>query len=179
MKKVLIISPHFPPSNLTAVHRARFFARHLTKFGWEPTILTVHEKFYEEKLDHNLEKLVPQNIRIEKVNAIPVGKPRLIGDIGLRAFFSMYKKAKTLVRQQKIDFVYIIIPSFYGALWGRWLHFTTGVKYGIDYIDPWVHEFAGFKKKMSRAWWATKVSGLLEPIAVKHASLITGVAESY
>ncbi|MEZ5028756.1 MAG: hypothetical protein R2765_08220 [Ferruginibacter sp.] len=62
---------------------------------------------------------------------------------------------------------------------GRWLHHATGVPYGIDYIDPWVHVFAGSNKKLSRAWWATKVSAWLEPIAVKHASLITGVAASY
>ena len=54
MRKILIISPHFPPSNLAAVHRSRLFAHHLPAFGWEPIILTVHEKFYEEKLDHNL-----------------------------------------------------------------------------------------------------------------------------
>ena len=61
MKKILIISPHFPPSNLAAVHRSRLFAQHLPAFGWEPIILTVHEKFYEERLDHNLEKLFRAN----------------------------------------------------------------------------------------------------------------------
>lgn len=179
MKKILIISPHFPPSNLTAVHRARFIANHLPDFGWEPIILTVHEKYYEEELDFNLAKLLPQGLRIEKVNAFKITRPRLIGDIGLRSFYQMYKKAKQLIREEKIDFVYITIPSFYGALWGRWLHKSTGVKYGIDYIDPWVHEFPGSEKIFSRHWFATKVSGFLEPIAVKKASLITGVAASY
>ncbi len=179
LKKILIISPHFPPSNLTAVHRARFIANHLPSFGWEPIILTVHEKYYEEELDLNLEKLLPQDLRIEKANAFKITRPRLIGDIGLRSFFQMYKKAKQVIRQEKIDFVYITIPSFYGALWGRWLHKTTEVKYGIDYIDPWVHEFPGSEKIFSRHWFATKVSGFLEPVAVKKASLITGVAASY
>ncbi len=179
MKKILIISPHFPPSNLTAVHRARFFANHLPEFGWEPIILMVHEKYYEEELDHNLEKLLPAGLRIEKANAFGVTRPRIIGDIGLRAFFQVFKKAKTLIREEKIDFLYITIPSFYGALWGRWLHEKTGIKYGIDYIDPWVHEFPGGKKLFSRAWFATRISHLLEPIAVKKASLITGVAASY
>lgn len=179
MRKILIISPHFPPSNLTAVHRARFIANHLPDFGWEPIILTVHEKFYEEEPDWNLHKLLPQNLRIEKVKAMRITKPRTIGDIGLRAFISMYRKAKQLIKEEKIDFLYITIPSFYGALWGRWLHNSTGIKYGIDYIDPWVHEFPGSNKIFSRHWFATIVSGWLEPIAVKKASLITGVAESY
>lgn len=179
MKKILIISPHFPPSNLTAVHRARFFANHLSVFGWEPIILTVHEKYYEEELDRNLEKILPPGLRIEKANAFKLTRPRLIGDIGLRGFIQIYKKAKQLILKEKIDFTYITIPSFYGALWGRWLHKSTGVKYGIDYIDPWVHQFPGSEKIFSRHWFATKVSGFLEPIAVKKASLITGVAASY
>ena len=179
MKKILIISPHFPPSNLTAVHRARLFANHLPAFGWAPIILTVDEKYYEEKLDWELYKLLPPELRIEKVKAMKITRPRLIGDIGLRAFFSMYRKAKQLIREEKIDFLYITIPSFYGALWGRWLHEKTGVPYGIDYIDPWVHQFPGSERIFSRHWFATRISHFLEPIAVKKASLISGVAASY
>lgn len=179
MKKILIISPHFPPSNLTAVHRARFFANHLPENGWEPVILMVHEKYYEEGPDLNLEKMLPPFLRVEKVSAMKLTKPRLIGDIGLRAFRSMYRRAKQLIKEEQIDFVYITIPSFYGALWGRWLHQSTGIAYGIDYIDPWVHEFPGSNKLFSRHWMATQVAKFLEPIAVKKVSLITGVAASY
>lgn len=179
MKKILIISPHFPPSNLAAVHRSRLFAMHLPAFGWEPVILAVHEDYYEEALDRNLEAMLPQNLRVEKVKAMKVGKPRLVGDIGLRGFFQLYGRAKELIKKEKIDFLYIPIPSFYVALLGRWLHVSTGVTYGIDYIDPWVHTFAGSDKLFSRHWFSTKLSGMLEPIAIKHAKLITGVAEGY
>jgi hypothetical protein len=179
MKKILFISPHFPPSNLAAVHRARLFAQHLPNFGWQPIVLMVHEKFYEEKLDENLAKLVPANLQVEKVNAFAVTKPRLIGDIGLRAFFQLYKKAKSIIKTEKIDFLYIPIPSFYCALLGRWLHSSTKIKYGIDYIDPWVHQFPGSNIFFSRHWFSSKIAGFLEPIAIKKASLITGVAEGY
>ena len=179
MKRVLIISPHFPPSNLAAVHRSRLFVQHLPSFGWEPFILTVHEKHYEEELDRNLEKLLPAGLHIEKVSAFPVTRPRLIGDIGLRAFFQLYRRAKKMIRNKKIDFLYIPIPSFYVALLGRWLHASTGVAYGIDYIDPWVHQFPGSNKLFSRHWFSTRIAKLLEPVAIKKASLITGVAEGY
>lgn len=179
MKKILIISPHYPPSNLAAVHRSRLFAQHLPAFGWEPIILTVHEDYYEEALDWNLHKLLPPEQRIEKVKAFPVTKPRLIGDIGVRAFLQLYKRAKQLILKEKIDFLYIPIPSFYVALLGRWLNETTGIRYGIDYIDPWVHHFPGSDKKFSRHWWSTQIAKILEPIAVKKAGLITGVAEGY
>lgn len=179
MKKILIITPHYPPSNLAAVHRSRLFAQHLPAFDWEPVILTVHEDYYEEALDWNLHKLLPDGQRIEKVKAFSVTRPRLIGDIGLRAFFQLYRGAKKLIQKEQIDFLYIPIPSFYGALLGRWLHEQTGIRYGIDYIDPWVHHFPGSDKTFSRHWWSTQLSKFLEPIAVKKASLITGVAEGY
>jgi hypothetical protein len=155
------------------------FAQHLPAFGWEPVILTVHEDFYEEAPDWNLVKLLPPGLRMEKVKAFKNTKPRIIGDIGLRAFFQLYKRAKHLIKKENFDFLYIPIPSFYCALLGRWLHATTGIKYGIDYIDPWVHQFPGSHKLFSRHWFTTKLATFLEPIAVKKASLITGVAEGY
>ena len=179
MKKVMIITSHYPPSNLAAVHRSRLFAQHLPSFGWEPIILTIHEKFYEEKLDWNLFNLIPNYQRIVKASAFKITNPRLIGDIGLRGFFQLRRRALVLIKKEKIDFVYIPIPSFYMALIGPYLFKKTGVKYGIDYIDPWVHNFPGSDKIFSRHWFSTQFAKLLEPIAVKYASLITGVSEGY
>ena len=179
MKNILIISPHYPPSNLAAVHRSRLFAQHLPAFGWNPIILTVHEDFYEEALDWNLHNLIPSGQHIEKVSAFKVTKPRLIGDIGLRGYFQLRRRALELIRSEKIDFVYISIPSFYMALLGPYLFKRTSVPYGIDYIDPWVHVFPGSDKIFSRHWFTTQLAKFLEPIAVKHASLISGVSEGY
>jgi len=175
----LIITSQFPPSNLTGVHRARLFANHLPEYGWEPIVLTVDEKYYEEKLDPDLSSLLPPGLRIEKVSAFRITKPRTIGDIGLRAFFQLHKKAKQIIRTEKIDFLYIPIPSFYIALLGRWLHRETRIHYGIDYIDPWVQPGSGHKALFSRSSMSNGVARILEPVAVKRASLITGVAEGY
>ncbi|MEJ7627556.1 MAG: hypothetical protein WKF35_11880 [Ferruginibacter sp.] len=179
MKKILIIAPHFPPSNLAAVHRSRLFAQHLPAFGWKPVILTVDEKYYEEVPDHALVKLLSPDLQVEKASAWKITRPRLVGDIGLRAFYSLYKKAKHLIKKESIDFLYIPIPSFYTALLGRWLHSSTGIRYGIDYIDPWVHTFPGSEKKFSRHWFSSRIAECLEPVAIKKASLITGVAPGY
>jgi hypothetical protein len=178
-KKILIITPQFPPSNLAAVHRSRLFAMHLPNFGWTPIILTIDERYYEEELDYNLKKLLPAELRIERVKAFPLTRPRIIGDSGLRGFLQLYRKAKEIIKREKVDFVYIPIPSFYTALLGRWLHRTTGIRYGIDYIDPWVHHFPGSERILSRHWLSAKLAKFLEPIAIKKASLITGVAEGY
>jgi len=65
--RILIIFPHFPSSNLAGVHRPRLFAQHLPEFGWEPVILIVDKKYYEEAPDWNLVKLFPKDLRINKV----------------------------------------------------------------------------------------------------------------
>lgn len=175
----MIITSHYPPSNLTGVHRARLFAKYLPQFGWNPIILTVDESFYEEKLDFHLKELIPKGQHIERVKAFSISKPRLVGDLGLRAFFHLKKKASEIIQANKIDFVFILIPSFYLSLLGPLLHRTHGVKYGIDYIDPWVHVFPGSEKIFSRHWFSTKLSKILEPIAVRRASLISSVSSSY
>jgi hypothetical protein len=179
MKRVLIITSHFPPSNLAGVHRGRLFAKYLPNYGWDPIVLTVDEKFYEEKLDYDLNLFVPTSLHIEKVSAFNNSNPRTIGDIGIRAFFQMLKKANGLIKQYPIDFIYIIIPSFYLSLLGPILFRKHGIKYGIDYMDPWVHDFPGTEKMFSRHWWSTIFSKILEPIALKNVSLLTTVAPKY
>lgn len=155
------------------------FANHLPHCSWEPIVLTVDEHYYEEKPDPELLELIPEEQRIEKVSALPVTRPRIIGDVGLRGFFQLLHRASNLIKRERIDFVYIFIPSFYLAVIGKVLFMRFGVKYGIDYIDPWVHYFPGSEKKFSRHWFSTLVAKILEPWAVSAASLITGVSASY
>ena len=179
MKKVIIVAPHFPPSNLAAVHRSRLFAMHLPSFGWEPIVVTVDHRYYEELQDWNLAKLVPASLRIESVRAWSVKPFRLVGDIGVRGFIPMLRRILKIIRQERIDFLYIPIPSNYAALLGRIVYERTKIPYGIDYIDPWVHTWPGTEHKGSKAWWSMKLSEWLEPFAVKRAALITGVAKGY
>ena len=40
-RRVLMVSPHFPPDSSAATHRVRLLAPHLAGYGWEPTVVTV------------------------------------------------------------------------------------------------------------------------------------------
>ena len=51
MRRVLMISPHFPPDSTAATHRVRLLAPHMAGHGWEPTVLTVDPRDYEGRLD--------------------------------------------------------------------------------------------------------------------------------
>lgn len=180
MKKILIIYPHWPPSNLAGIHRPRLIGNYIHEFGWQPIVLTVKPEFYEEQPDPNIALTVSKTIDVRYTNAFkPFTKFRFFGDIGLRAFFQLKKAALKIIREEKIDFVWIPIPSFYVAVLGRLLHNKTNVKYGIDYIDPWVNGFTNYEQKYSKAWISNKIAKILEPYAVNKASLLSGVSTSY
>ncbi len=177
MKTVLIIYPHWVPANLAGVQRPRLIGNYLKQFGWHPLLLTVDSQYYEEPLDSLMLKTVSDDIEVVYTKAYNVTKPRLIGDIGLRAFPFLKKEALRLCKERDINFIWIPIPSFYTAILGRILYNKTKIPYGIDYIDPWVRDITN--QNDSRAKFSQIVARTLEPYAVKKAALITGVSTPY
>ena len=140
MKKLLIVYPHWPPSNLAGVHRSRLIANFSREFGWDVTVLTVNESHYEETLDPDLCKLVAPHVEVVKTEAWGVFEllgRRLIGDIGIRGWFHLRKRMLALLRSKDYDFVWIPIPSWYTSLLGR----VAGKNADsvCDYIDPGYH----------------------------------------
>lgn len=180
MKNLLIIYPHWPPSNLAGVHRARLISNYLSEFGWQAHVLTVSEEFYEEAHDAEIVKTVNPKTQVYKVAAKSIRNTnRYVGDIGLRAFRNLEQKAIEIINEKSIDFLWAPIPSFYNAVIARRVHNSTGIPYGIDYIDPWVDSFVGQEKIFSKAWLSNRLAHVLEPYSVKKASLISGVSEAY
>lgn len=177
MKTILIIYPHWVPANLAGVQRPRLIGNFLTEFGFKPLLLTVDSVYYEESLDFLMEKTVSSDFEVVYTKAFPITKPRVLGDIGLRAFTFLKKEALRLCSERQIDFIWIPIPSFYTALLGRVLFEKTKIPYGIDYIDPWVRDITN--QNNLRAKLSQVVAKILEPYAVKKAALISGVSTAY
>lgn len=177
---MLIIYPNWLPSNAVGVQRIRLIVNYLEEFGWQPIILAVHPVYYEEETAKELMQLVKPGIKVFYVKAKHANKKwRLAGDISLRAFWPLKNKALQIIKEEKPDFIWSPIPPFYTALITRLVHNKTGVPYGVDYIDPWVHHFPGANKIFSRAWFSKKLAAILEPIAIKKATVITGVSADY
>ena len=184
MRRVLMVSPHFPPDTGAATHRVRLLAPHLTKYGWEPTVLTLEPTSYEGRLDPELMELVPTVLRVVRCRAWnPRWTRRLgFGDLGLRAFWGLYRTCVQLLNQENFDVLFITILPGYPALLGPIMHRKVGIPYVLDYQDPWVSAWglavgsgpngeADLKSRASR-WIATQ----LEPIALRHAAAITAVS---
>ncbi|MCZ2844932.1 MAG: hypothetical protein O2U61_00290 [Candidatus Bathyarchaeota archaeon] len=176
-KKILIIYPHWHPTNLAGVHRPRLIGNFLKELGWRPYVLTVREEYFEETPDPDFIHTFSKDFNITRVKALKAVRPRIVGDIGLRAFNSLYTKGKEIIKEEKIDFIWLPIPSFYNSLLGRLLYEKTKIPYGIDYIDPWVRDLtnqSGLRAELSQTF-----ARFLEPIAIKKAALISGVSAPY
>jgi len=179
MKTVVLIAPHFFPSFLPSVHRARLWAYHLPEFGWKPIIVTTDPKFYECQTDNELLDLLPQDLRVIRTCALPTKPIRLIGNLGFRSVWWYYAAVRELASREPVDFVHITCDSFPAALAGRAIARFLGIPYGIDYQDPWIPEVPTGYRPLSKAWFAQRLSDVLEPIAIRNARLITGINERY
>lgn len=186
MRRVLFISPHFPPDSSAGTHRVRLLAPHMAGHGWEPTVLTVDPEDYEGSLDPALADSVPAQVRVVRARAWPAAITRRlgIGDLGVRAYRGLQRAATALLERERFDAVFITIYPTYPALLGRRLKQQFGVAFVLDYQDPWVGEWGrsvgpaaegrpDFKSRASRAL-ATR----LEPMALTAADGVTAVSRA-
>lgn len=182
MNKVLIIYPHWPPSNLVGVHRVRLIVNELGDCGWEPIVLTVDERDYEEGLAVGSDVLVNDDVRVIKVRArspFHLKGKRLIGDIGLRGWHALKREANRILQQGDIDFMWFSLPSWYPCLFAKSLQRRHGVPYAIDYQDPWVHEPAPQYGPFHRTRWTVRLARCLEPNVLNSAAFISAINKSY
>lgn len=183
MRRVLMVTPHFPPDTSAATHRVRLLARHLPRCGWEPTVVTVDSRDYEGRLDPELEKLVPHELRVIRCRAWPYRWTRRlgVGDLGLRALRGLSQTCRRLLEKERFDVLFITIYPSYPALLGPKLKREFEVPFVLDYQDPWVGASGkiigpgggkpDIKSRMTR-WVATK----LEPPTARAADAITAVS---
>jgi hypothetical protein len=178
-RRVALVSGHFPPSNLVGAQRARLWSRYLPEFGWEPIVVTGDPKQYEERPDPDLERLVAPGLRVIHAATMSTRPVRIVGDIGVRAFWGCYRALSALAAAREIDFVLVTIPANFLAPVGRLIHRRYGVPYGIDYQDPWLNRTPAADRPFSRAWGSHHLGAWLEPWAVREAALITAMAPGY
>ncbi|MBA3283749.1 MAG: hypothetical protein H0U27_01645, partial [Nitrosopumilus sp.] len=142
MKRVLVISPHFPPVNAPDMQRIRMSLPYFEEFDWEPVIISVDEKYVNGFTDENLLDTVPGNIEIHRTKALDNGLTKLagIGNISLKSIYHIYKKGCELLSSQKFDLIFFTTSNFYvctlGPLWKN----KYEVPFVVDFQDPWYND---------------------------------------
>jgi glycosyltransferase involved in cell wall biosynthesis len=185
MKRVLIISPHFPPVNSADMHRVRQSLPYFREFGWEPVVIAVEEAFVESySTDPLLLHTIPDNIEVHKVKAWKAGATRKIGlgSLSMRAYFFFQKKGDELLRRRKFDLVYFSTTAFHVmALGPRWKK-KFGVPFILDIQDPWRSDFYLDKPKSERPpkfLISYTIDKYLEARTVPRADGIISVSQGY
>jgi Glycosyltransferase Family 4 len=185
LKKVLIISPSFPPLNTADMQRVRQTLPYLRQLGWEPVIITVDEQYAESySRDILLMETVPADTRVYKVKAWKKKFTSKIGlgSLSLRSYFFLQKKGDELLRREHFDLVYFSTTYFHAmALGPRWKR-KFGVPFVLDIQDPWRSDFYLDKPRNQRPpkfIISYNLDKYLEAKTVPHADGIISVSQGY
>jgi glycosyltransferase involved in cell wall biosynthesis len=178
LKKLFIIAPHFPPSALPPSQRVRLIVQHAASLGFFPTVFTVEPKYREEMEDPWMTELVGDKFNLVMVDCLDQNKTRKfkIGDLGLRILPFLFFKLRKYIKKDKPDFILYPVPPWYILMIAPLMKRLTGVPYGIDFIDPWVHDLDERErstKKIISHW----ISRRMEKHVCKHASIIYAVSQ--
>jgi hypothetical protein len=179
LKKALLISPYFIPSNLAGVQRTRLMAGSLREFAWEPVIVTVDPAQFEEQCDTASLALLPKDLRIERVGAMPAAicRPLGFGDVSLRAQWTMRRRVAEIIRREKVDLIFATVLPGYTSLVGAWAKRKFGLPFVLDYQDPWVSARDKGQPRFSKAGLAHWLAMRLEPGVVSCADALTAVSD--
>ncbi|MGF1924650.1 MAG: hypothetical protein ACQUHE_10765, partial [Bacteroidia bacterium] len=104
-KRLLIISPHFPPTNAADMQRIRMSLPYFHEFDWEVEVVVVDDQYVDLDKDSLLLESIPSRIIIHKVEAFSKKWTAKIGlgSIGLRSIYFYRKKVNQLLRERKYD----------------------------------------------------------------------------
>lgn len=187
MKKILILSPHFPPVNAADMQRTRLALPYLRAQGWEPTVLAVSPESVEGAVrDPVLERTYPADIRVIRVTGLPARYTRWagIGSLWWRCARSLRKAGDALLSREKFDLIFFSTTQFDAFTLGpRWRR-RFGVPYVLDYQDPWINDYyrdTGTRPPGGRLkfWLAQFNARRREPAVLRGAAAVIAVSPAY
>ncbi|MEM7554063.1 MAG: hypothetical protein AAF378_08180 [Cyanobacteria bacterium P01_A01_bin.84] len=187
MKKVLIITPNWPPVSCPDLHRVRTSLSFFQEFGWEPLILKVNPDEQEGVKDEILVQTVPENTKTWQSGYLKKSWTSWlkINSIGWRSFFHLAKLGSEIIVREKPDLVFFSTTMFPLMSLGRYWHFKHNVPYVLDFQDPWVNDYyshssysqvPGGEKKYRTSQQIAKV---LESFSLRKVSHVISVSPKY
>lgn len=185
MKKVLIISPHFPPINAADMQRVRHSLPYFKSMGWTPEVIAVDPECIESySTDMLLSKTIPEDIKVYHVQAYEVQKTRKfgLGSLSMRSFFQYKKLGNQLLKSGDYDLVYFSTTAFHVMALGRYWKQKFGVPFILDIQDPWRNDFYLDKPKNQRPpkfWISYNIDKYLELYTMKSVDGIISVSQGY
>lgn len=184
MRRLLIISPHFPPTDVVDMHRVRASSRYYAENGWDPTVLAVRPQDCGRLSDERLIETAPPDVPVVRTGAFPEPIARRLGfsAIGFRAYFQLRAAGDRLIRELRPDLAFFSTTAFplmaLGASWQR----RFGLPFVLDMQDPWYAmpgESARFRRQNLKSRVMYGIHRRLEALTMARASGLMAVSPDY
>ncbi len=184
MKKVLIISPFFPPVNAADMHRVRQSVQHYENLGWKPEVVIVDPVYVDLYKDENLLQSLPGNLVIHKVKTFDAKITRKfgLGSIAYRSMFQYWNYVNNLLKNNKYDLIFFSTTAYPITILGRLWKRRYKIPYVIDMQDPWRPDHYLHLPKNQRPpkfWLSYKLDAFFEKFSMKYVDGLMSVSKSY
>jgi glycosyltransferase involved in cell wall biosynthesis len=139
LRKVLLLTYHFPPSGAVAVYRMLGLVRYLPKYGWQPIVVAPPRVPWEPE-DASLLAQVPPETPIERV-------PFASGFVGKIArylapeshwLWKARPACNRMIREHRPEAIFTTSPPGCVHLIGMRLQKRFGLPWLADFRDPWI-----------------------------------------
>lgn len=185
-KRLLIVSPHFPPANKPDHQRVRMSLPYYEEFGWNPHVLAVHPDTVAGPKDELLAASVPEHIPVTYVHGLSPSVTRWIGvgSLTFRSMWSFSRAANKVFASDRFDAVFFSTTEFTMTMLGRKWKRRYGVPYIMDFQDPWVNTYYSENKVTPPGGHLkyntmNQLARLMEPRALREVSQIISVSAAY
>lgn len=190
--RLLIVSPHFPPSNTPDSQRVRLLSPYFAEMGVFATVLAVDPSCVRAPIDLWLLEGLPRDLIVNRVKGLGTRWCKVpgFGSLTNRVIGALKRSGnRELYLARKFgapyDLVYFSTTQFgihkLGPYWTK----RYGVPFVMDYQDPWVNDYysnnpqitpPGGKLKYAIASYLSRKT---EPYVLKSCSGLTSVSETY
>lgn len=146
MKRILMIAYHFPPfAGSSGVQRTLRFVQQLPRFGWQPTVLTVHPRGYAQSSGDLLAD-VPPDVEVHRAFVLDAARHLAIAgrypgflarpDRWRSWWLGAVPMGLSVIRRLKPDALWSTYPIATAHAIGATLNRLTGVPWVADFRDP-------------------------------------------
>ncbi len=183
-RRLLIICPHFAPTNAADGHRVRICAKGLMARGWQLEILACEPDDLDINQSPALTDTLPQGLTIHRVPCRPGWLGKLAGATTTSRNGLRFIKAKgdELLAEGRFDGILFSTTAFgLLPLASRW-QARFRVPYVIDLQDPWVQVLPdGVRPPGGAIRYALAMAGArrAEPKVIGNAAGVVSVSPSY
>lgn len=138
MKKVLAISPYFPPANTPDMQRLRMALPYFVENGWGVTVAAADSDSHSAPRDEALLQTVPKDTRVLHLPCWNEEKTRRFGfgHLSNRIVWPWRKAVGALLRRERFDLVFFTTTQAMVMANGPYWRRVAGVPYVIDLQDP-------------------------------------------